>query len=163
MDKKGEIDRKRRLAWERGRLLNHLQPGSPEAIRETIAALTRYKCKCYASRRHSRCWLISWVPAAWMKFGGSRCYRRFVHEETARRWLIKIVVGLPRAQVAHEVCKLYPDPIDEEVQRLNSQRSPDSPRATRKDAINSILRTGLYFPPKEVVPSCPTKRSHYLF
>jgi hypothetical protein len=88
-----------------------------------------------------------------MKHGGRRCYRRFVKEETARRWLVKITLQLECAEAANQSCKLYPDPIDEVVAEMNAGRSPDALRATRKDAVARILRTGLDFGPQSAPPT----------
>jgi hypothetical protein len=75
-----------------------------------------------------------------------------VKEETARRLLVKITLQLERGEAAHQACKLYPDPIDEVVAEMNAGRSPDAPRATRKDAVAHIFRQGIDFtggtPPK---------------
>lgn len=135
------LEIKRLAAFKRSTQLDELlRSASPaENSCHVIAALKRFKGSCYQAKG---AWWISWVPLRWMKHGGWRRYRRFVKEETARRWLVKITLQLERGEAARQACKLYPDPIDEVVAEMNAGRSPDAPRATRKDATAKILREG---------------------
>jgi hypothetical protein len=166
MDTEDQKDREIAAAFSRVKRLEKLVPGSPEANRETISALKTFKGSCYRRRGW---WFISWVTLPWMSWSAPfarlrsgegvcttrRLFRRFKHEETARRWLAKIVLGLAVAEAARKYVTFFPDPIDETVAELNAKRSPDAPRATRTEAAYHILRQRLDLDDGEPAPTPP--------